>query len=396
MGGIQIKYSELLRLSIEHLFYQNKVCRQFKTEPRLDISIVPTADCLNVMKKLDIVFRTTNANGGFILLARVLGKNSGGDDLLRFPARKEDGFSFLMILNNADVINFDDLPTQPPAGNIYYFSNEITDAAAPRNSLHIMKDATGVNGPNDSIKKSSENYRFHHTAEVPTGTAKVKHILTGQATDPKSLVNQGGQCDLTFDLSSLPPGKCQLLINNVVTDQFFYLGKIASQHVFGVIELWLTHDLAANYRVVEPDRSLTPARPMYLIRFINRQTFWRYTIQLQTNSPLFLEIQDLSPADKIVFLNQLNIVSNDTSITFSKITTTDREFVFVSDNILALQEKYFSSTSLTHDVLIITLKKYIGDVVKEAAVKTYLPYPSTSAIDASALPQIYSDIFLTV
>lgn len=391
---MQIKYAELLRLSVEQLFYQNKICRQYKTGPDLDILIVVTETCLNVMRRMDLVFRNTDTNGGLIILSRVSDKNAAGNDLLRFPARKEYALSFLMILKNPYVINFNDLPAQPANDRIYYFSNEINDAAAPRNNLHLTKDASGVNGVNDSIKKSSENYRFHHTAVVAPDTAKVKHILTGEVIAPKSLVSQGGQSHLIFDLSALPSGKCQLLINNIPADEFYYLGKISGQLVFGVIELLLSQTLAANYRIIEPDRSLTPLRPLYMIRFINRQILWRYTIHLQTNSPLYLEMSDLTPAEKTDFLNRLNIVSNDTTITFNKITSTDTEFVFVSTNALSFEEKYFSSTSVTHDVLNLTLKKYIGDAVKEAAVKTNLPYPPTSSIDASTLPQIYSDIFL--
>lgn len=396
MSGIQIKYSELVRLSVEQLFYQNAVCRQYKTAPDLDISIIPTEACFNVMERMNLVFRNTDLNGGFIVLGRVSGKNVAGDNLLRFPAKKEDTLSFLMILKNPDVLNFNDLPAQPAINRIYYFSNEINDAAAPRNNLHVTKNGAGVNGINDSIKKSSENYRFHHTVVVAPGTAKVKHILTGEIISAKSLINQRGQCDLTFDLSTLSTGKCQLLINNVVEDEFYYLDKSSGQLVFGVTELLLSQTHAANYRIIEPDRSLTSVRPFYIIRFISRQTFWRYTVHLQTNSPLSIEMAALNIADKIDFVNRLNIVSNDTSITFNKITATDIEFVFVSNNALSFQEKYFSSTSVTHDVLSLTLKKYIGDAVKEAPVKINLPYPPTSSIDASTLPQIYSDIFLTL
>lgn len=396
MRGIQIKYAELLRLSVEQLFYQNKICRQYKTGPDLDILIVPTENCLNVIRRMDLIFRNTDTNGGFVLLARVSGQNAAGNNILRFPADKEDVLSFLMILKNRDIINFNDLPIQPAKDRVYYFNNEISDASAPRNDLHLTKDPLGVNGLNDSIKKSSENYRFYHSGAVVPGTAIVKNMLTGEAVGPKSQVNHAGQCDLVFDLSTLTSGKCQLLINNMLKDEFYYLPTSSGQLIFGIIDLSLSSSLEANYRVTELDRSLTQERPRYVIRFINRQTRWRYTIQLQTNSPLYLEISDLSPAEKADFLNRLNIVAiNDAAITFSKIAATDTEFIFESDNPLPLREKYFSSGSVTSDALNLTLRKYIGDI-KEKNVKTYLPYPQTGSIDASAFPQIHSDIFLTL
>lgn len=396
MNSIQIKYAELLRLSVEQLFYQNRFYKQNKTSPELDISITPTADCLNVMNRMNMVFKNTDVNSGFIMLARVSGTNGLGNDVLRFPAGQADTLSFLMILKNHDVINFNDLPVQPAANSVYYFTNEVNDVAATRNDLHLSKDAAGVDGTNDSIKTSAQNYRFHHIVAVLPNTAKVKHILSGQFVEPTLIVNQGGQSDLTFNLSTLPMGKCELLINNISHAQFYYLEKYAGQNVFGVIELSLASTLTSNYRIIEPDRSLIAQNPFYTITFVNRKTTWRYTIQLQNTSPLFLEMAALSPADKTDFINKLNIVSNDTTITFSRVTITDNEFVFASDNPLLLQEKYFSSTSVTHDPLNLTLKKYITDVTKEAAVKSNLPFPQTGSIDASTLPKIYSDIFLTL
>ena len=396
MNGIQIKYAELLSLSVKQLFYRNKLYKQHKTAPALDIQIVPTADCLAVMSRMNLIFKNIDTNSGFVVLARVAGTNGAGNDILRFPAGKADILSFLMILNNRDVINFNDLPVQFSANNLYYFSNEVTDALATRGDLHLSKVALGVDGANDVIKKSGGNYRYHHMAAVMPGTAKVKHILTGTAVDPVLVVNQGGQSDLTFNLSALPMGKCQLLINALPVDEFYYLEQYAGQMIFGIIELSLSQTLAANYRIIEADRSLMAQKPFYTITFLNRETTWRYRIRLQNNSPLYLEMAALSPVDKADFISKLNIVSNDTTITFSRVSATDTEFVFESDNELLLQEKYVSSTSLTHDALILTLKKYITDATREAAVKSNLPYPSTGAIDASALPQIYSDIFLTL
>ena len=154
--------------------------------------------------------------------------------------------------------------------------------------------------------------------------------------------------------------------------------------------------MAANYRVIEADNSLIAARPFYTIEFINRQTFWRYSIHLQNNSPLFLEMAALSAADKAIFLNELNIVTNDTGITFTKTSSTDTAFEFVSDNAVALHEKYNSASDPSHAILGLSLKKYIGNAAKEAVVKINLPYPAPGNLNASVLPKIYSDIFLTI
>ena len=374
MNGIQLKYSTLLSLSVQQLFYQNKIAKQSLVQANTDINFIPTQNCIDVLKRMNLVFKNTDANAGFTILARVSGTNGSGSDVLRFAPRKEDALIFLMMLKNTDALNFNKLPLQPDVNSIYLFSNDVADAAATRDNLHISKNATGVDGAVDTIKKSGVNYRFHSATTIAANTAKVKHFLTGLLLDPVSLVTKNGKSDISFDLSALPVGKCNLLVNNLPVDEFYYLGAYATQPVLGVIELSLAQTLPANYRIIEPDMSLNAAKPFYTITFLNRKTFWRYTVRLQNTSPLFLEMTALPDADKAVFISKLNIVSNDTAIAFNLLpVVSDYELIFESTNKVLLHEKYFSSSSLTHNPLTLTLKKYIGNInlPVEADIKNF-------------------------
>ncbi len=395
MDKAVFKYAELAKATVSQPYYANGVCQQYHVDPILDFELLPTDECLALMKKLDIVFRPTDPSGGFIVLARVLGTNGSGDDMLRFPPRAGDKLSFWIKLNNPNVLNFDDLPTHGDLSGIYYFSNQQIDASALRDNLHLSSSSSGASGSSDYMAKSAANYRFHHTAQVSAGTAMVKHILSGMLVLPDSVINRSGQSDLVFNLNSLPLGKCQLIIGGSVEDEFYFFGNPAFQ-VFGVIELLLSDILDSNYRMVESDRSLTKTRPTYSILFRNRKTFWRYTIHMQTNSPLFLEMAGLNASDKADFLSKLNIVSNDTAITFTQTSASDKDIVFISDSDLALQEKYVSGSSANHEPLSLTLKKYIGVMLKEADVRSDLSYPQTGLIDATTPSVIYSDVFLTL
>jgi len=395
MNGMQVKYTELFTLSVEQLFYTNKVCKQYKADPVTDITFVPTPESRVIMSSMDLLFKPTPTTGGFILLANIFGQTAGGNDLLRFAAKKGNKLSFLALLKNPELLNFDDLPVQTAADHIYYFSNSVVDVAATRNNLHLSKAASGAAEP-DTIKTSNAAYKFHSATPVAPGTAFIKHLLTGANLGEKNIITQSGASDVLFDLTPLPSGICQLWINHVQEDEFYYPGNISTGPLFGVVEISLSALLDANYRIIEADRSLTPDRPQYKIRLVNRPTIWRYTLSLQPNSPLFLEMAGMNPADKAAFLNQLNIVSNDTNIHFHRTTTTDTAIEMVSDNALALQENYYSASSATHDTLSLTLKKYIGDPAKEAVVRANLPYPATGAIDTANAPFIYSDIFLTL
>jgi len=204
MGGLQTKYAELFSLSIEQPFYQNKICRSYQTTPVLDYTLVPSGECQQVMNRMDLVFRNTDTTGGIIVLGRVLGTNGGGDELLRFPATAADKLSFWIVLNNPNLVNFDDLPATLPTSQFYYFSNQLADIAAPRTGLHLSIDPTGVKGANDTIKRSDVTYRYHHPVPIAPNTAKIKHLLTGVSIDPYTVMNQNGQADLIFDLHTLP------------------------------------------------------------------------------------------------------------------------------------------------------------------------------------------------
>jgi hypothetical protein len=379
------------------LFYSNQICRSYQSTPVLDFTIVPTDECQSFMKAKNMLFKNTGNTGGFTVVAAISGKNIPGNNLLKNTVANTDKLSFFMLMQNPELINFDILPTTLNAANIYYFSNLVKDLAAARTALHLTKNAAGVDGSIDQIKKATANYSFSFAGVITTADAKVKHLLTGAIVNASSVIVQGTQSNISFDLSALLSGSCQLLIKNVVKDSFYFLGTMANQQVFGVIELSLSTALSASYRIVEPDQSLSAATPNYTILFKNRQTVWRYTIQMQTNSPLYLEMAKLNPVEKADFIKQLGIGSpNDSTIKFKLYSNTDLSFVFVSMSNIALVEKYTSSTCATLDPLIITLSKYTKTPAKTAVIKTNLHYPSTAIIDSGNLPTIYSDVFISL
>lgn len=394
MDKIAIKYAQLATLAVRQPFYVDGVARKSDTEPDLDFEFHPTAECTETMERLDILFRRAERLGGIVLAARVLDQSAGGDDLVRFPPAPADKLTFWMRLRNPNVLNFDDLPTEFDPARIYYFTNQQTDAEAPRDDLHLTKSADGIDGAHDWIVRSRENYRFHHGAEIAPAAATVTHLLTGSEVLPTSVVNKGGQSDIAFDLRSLPLGRCELRIAGAVKDDFYFADSSEPQE-FGLIELVLSSTLAANYRIVEPDRSLTSTRPAYAIRLPNRHTRWRYTFQLSPSGPVAAEIHDLCDADKADFFDRLKLITNDPEITFRRTATSDREVEFVSDDELAQSERYITTSLQKPLALTLTLKKHVGNK-NESIVRSDLPYPPISLIDARAAPPVYSDTFLTI
>ncbi|MCW3090716.1 MAG: hypothetical protein JWP81_1785 [Ferruginibacter sp.] len=392
MNIIQYKYSELLSIAVQQLFYENQVCRKYITSPVPDFNFMPTVETNLLIKRMGLILKSTERTGGFTILALTNGK-IGPDELLRFPARVGDKLSFFMVLKTPELLNFSDLPVAADAQKIFYFSNEIADIAAPRNNLHITKSASGVDSTADYIKKSGEIYRYHHNLPVTPGTAVVKHLFTGIEISAGSTINDAGESDLIFNLSVLNNGKCELLINNIVTDEFYYTGPVFGDHIFAVLELSLSSLLDANYRIVEANKTIIPNRPLFTVLFNNRKTIWRYTINLQTNSPLYQEMAVLNAADKAAFLSNLKITSNDPAVTFTQSAADDTNIKFESDNPQEYKEKYTAAPGLKP--LSLTLKKFTG-LPNETVVKSDLQYPSTALLDVLSFPIVYADIFLTI
>jgi len=220
MGSNNIQYKELFSFSLEQLFYKNTFCKNYSSEPKTDIQYIPTAECIDTMMRFDLLFRKTDHKAGFTILARTMGKNLSGDNLMRFSFGNHEKLNFWLALNNPEILNFNNFPAKFSNDDFFYFSNQVIDPAALRSNLHMTIDPMGVIGANDISKKSTQNYRFHNTAEVAENTAKVKHILTGLEIAPKFITNNSGESDLIFDISLLPAGKCKLLINNIQKDEF--------------------------------------------------------------------------------------------------------------------------------------------------------------------------------
>jgi hypothetical protein len=388
MDQLKITYKELLSLVIEQPFYKNKVCRAFDTTPLLDFSIQPTEETITLLQQMDLVMKKNEFKGGISVFAHVLGQNAGGNDLLRYKVKPGSKFVFTVTAQNTGLTSYNDIPSIP-ADDVLYFNNNITDAAAPRTDLHLTLDAAGVKAP-DLIKRSGPAYSFHHSSAVLPGTAKVKHVVSGREIEPRSIVNAAGQSDISFDLSVFPSGQCELWINATKEDSFYYLSN-SPQNLFAIVELFLSATLPANYRIIEADNSIPAQAAFYKMRLINRPTLWRYNIHLQPNSPLLLEVMSLPAAERADFVNLMSIVTNDATLGFTKLSASESDFVFVSDRLVSLQEKYFSASAVTAP-LSLTLEKHVHGQLRP----TTLPYPSPASINTTNPASVYSDIFITL
>ena len=394
MANNSVSYSELFSVSFLLPFYQNGHTAKNDVEPETDYAIHPTRESQDLLDKLDMVMKKDAANGKFTIWARIRGESGVNKELYFKPAASMQ-LSFIISLQKPAFVNYTDLPLELEKDKIYYFNNLLADASAPRSELHLNRDPAGV-GLSDTLRKVSHTYRYVHGAAVTEGSVKLRHLKSGLVVSPQSLLNEGGKAFITFGISRFPKGVCEVQIGGAGMETAYHLEAPAEQTAFAVLDFSLAVLPLPNYRIIENDGLLTPQRPLYTLLFTNRSTYWRYKVLLQENSPLYQEIEALSPAGKADFYSKLQLVSNDTSVSFSSHVISDKHLEFVSDSELPLQEKYLSTSGTSMEPLILSLKKYRGEPMKEEDVKAYLPYPSIRQLHVNGGAEIYSDILLNL
>jgi len=321
MNNVKIVYTELCSVSIEQPFYRNKFGRQTVPAPAPDLQIIPMDDCNKLLNRLEMGFKAEEEKGGFIIFGRVSGKNAQQEDLLRFIPGKKDILRFWVRVENPDVLNFDDLPVHIPTDTMLFLSNDQMSKVGDA-ELHLTKNISGItndilSADYDWVQSSGASYRYHHPVAVAPDTAKIRHISSGAETGPKSLISQAGGFDLTFDLSALPIGMCELRISGTLIAGFYFIGSSSPSGLLGIIELSISDAMDNAYRIVKPGGALPAVRPEYMVKLRNRETQWRYTVKLELNSSISSDIALLDEAARAAFINKLNITTNNSSITFS-------------------------------------------------------------------------------
>jgi hypothetical protein len=375
---IQLKYKELLTVNIEHSFYQNKYCAKYKTVPIPDFGIVPTLDTISFMKRLGMVFRANPEKNGFTVFAEIKEALNADDYLLRVTPPDGSKLTFTLQIKNNNFLNFSDLELQNR--QILYVNNRVVDAGASRNDLHLMTDNDQVKTNKDLAKSQGSDYVYEHNALVAMGTVKVRFLDTNQLIDPTFIQKSPTGSTLIFDLQSLSTGRCQLEINGVVFDSFYYTGSL--DNVFGIIELYFDNLMPNNYRILEDNllkfNVLKKERPLYKIKFANRKTLWKYVVDIQKNGLLSRDLNLLpNPAAKDNYVNKLSLISNDVGLIFTKTSGTgaDSRLSFTSNIPIDLKEKFLVNGG-TND-LTMKLRKLIGEP-SEGDLKTQLPLPNTN------------------
>ncbi len=265
---IKIKYKALFTIEIAHSYY--------KSGKSADFSLVPSASCAKLLSALGLRFLSTAFGGSVYARAA----EAGGKDIIKSPLADGTKFSFLLKLNNYQFENISNVNLLRPAGSNYYFNNLGNNLAADNAPLLVangeiksVSDADLLPFKNGSFSYKQENTADRQTAELLFTDSGEKLIQT--------LDKDNNAFHFSFDLNKASNGSVRFSIEGLEKSRFYAIDASEQKDMYGVIEIFYKHDLAAGYQFLAADQSIVTAH--YRIPFSNRATRWRYIVTRKFN-----------------------------------------------------------------------------------------------------------------
>lgn len=324
--SIQIIYKKILSLELWHDYYLGQ-----PDPPALPASydladlleLIPTSDCLRVLKNLRWVFRSQGQ--GASVFANV-NEVTPGNFKTQVPINQPDRLTFWLVVSDRYFTNFTNLPLSPIQNQIYYFSNLsnnqghalfltqplpsykagiyyhlgelVTHRDNTLEALKYLASDSATPDPEDWETLPGSQYVSdldRLSCQSPLRTQIIPSVNPGE-TFHLRLVDVNGQETFTFEdtapnnhppgasisvnlnFSEQIPGRYRLTLNGTQVEKFVLTDPIAARNAWGLVEVVLNPSLVSPaFALLEASDGQTLIRPKtYVIRFKNRMTRWRY------------------------------------------------------------------------------------------------------------------------
>ena len=273
MAGIA--YNKLFNTQIVHDFYADNLSKR-------DLAVVPTTSTNLAMKNNNMLFRADGS--GFRVLYKA---DSTGAAFVNFSNLRL--VFAVQLLNLTQFLNFTDLRDgvlNYTAGKILYFTNKgsVTTSDLTYSLLDFLRPAIFT-------------YQFPQTTGTVgqiTITNDANVDVTPITPDPHTIMpDASNRFFYPVDLSKLPKGLYKFEtgtdLESSVTKTVYIDNELASQGVFGIVDIFAVGAAAANY----------PTDRMYNMNFVRRLTQWKYILLLKSPAvnpsppvPVTLDIED--------------------------------------------------------------------------------------------------------
>jgi len=325
--SIQIIYKKILDLELWHDYYLGQ-----PDPPELPTSynvsdlltIIPTADCLQILKNLRWVFRSQGR--GATVFANV-NEVTPGNFQTQVPIDQPYRLTFWLVVRDRYFANFTNLPLSPTPKQIYYFSNlsnnqghalfltQSLAAYKAKTEYHLGQLVTRSDKTLEALNykasaSSTPSAKDWETLEVSSQYVSDLDRLTCQSPSRTQIIpslnpgdafrltlvdineqetfafedaapNQhppGTSISVNLNFSGQSPGRYRLLLNGTQVDEFVLTDSLAARQALGLVEIVLNPSLVSPaFALLETRAGQTLIRPKtYVIRFKNRATRWRY------------------------------------------------------------------------------------------------------------------------
>jgi hypothetical protein len=270
----QINFKKLVTVEVLHDFYQSGKSSDFR--------IIPTRECAKVLSNLKLRFIPTN-HGFFIGLqvAEVISQDTFRPFLtLDQPFR----LSFYLIATNPHLFTISQLPDKKPSGQVFYLTNRFDKQIAGPPLLRLLSGHSGgdlrVSG-NDLVR--SVGGVFKYSLSQPGAAVTVTDSFSGQVVWPTPALPQGSGEQIECNLSKVPDGRYHLEEDNGFSIELYKDDQLASSGALGVVEIFSDSPVAAYQFLETLGGGQIVAHPLtYSVRFVSRQSIWRYFIIAQS------------------------------------------------------------------------------------------------------------------
>ena len=284
----RIAAESLIKVDVLHSYYQSG------RSP--DLKIVPSQDTQRLLKNFKQYFLPQAA--GFEIGLQVRSVTPPDTFEPYIPLDQPYKFTFYFFSKNPHLFTFSDLPTQRQPNEIIYLSNRF-DKSFNSNGTDLLL-LSGHNA-GDSFVSENDFVRlvagfFKYTLSQPNALVTIADSLTGTVVWPTVESPQGEGGTIECDLSKLPNGRYRLEEDNGFFVELFKDNAAAAAGVLGVIEIF-SDTPAPDHQFLETIASDVVAHPItYNVRFLARNSTWRYFVIAQSEGVLLNNFSITNPA----------------------------------------------------------------------------------------------------
>lgn len=266
-----IYYLKLFEVIVKHDYYTSGLS--------VDFGFSPTKECKVTLSKYGLIFKETTMGFAVFYEAR----ETGGVKTPVKPMSNDEKFSFAMILNRNNLINFSELPFDNASGERYYFDN-LNDNKNSGDLLLVDDPVKKYVDKDDVVETSSNIISYSESNANPSVVARILDKFDTVLLS-KAVNNIAGKITCQFDLSFLEPAVYKLQVDGITKKTFYKNIKTLYENPFGVIEIFKNNSVPADYKFA--DSAGNVSFKQYVIQFHRRSTIWKYYVikKYKTSAP---------------------------------------------------------------------------------------------------------------